>query len=92
MAMTDTMNATAMPKSRMMISCAPMPKPVSIKNFKSFKPLAPSIAGIARKKVYSAATLLEVPIRMAPTIVAPEREVPGMSASIWNTPMSSAVL
>ena len=51
------------------------------------------MTGMARKKVNSAATLLDTPIRSAPTIVAPEREVPGNIAAInWNTPMISAVL
>ena len=36
------------------------------------------MTGIARKNENSAARLLEHPINIAPSIVAPEREVPGM--------------
>ena len=61
-------------------------------NFTTFSRLAPNITGIARKNVYSAATVLDTPMSSAPTIVAPEREVPGKTAaSSWKTPMSSAV-
>lgn len=59
MARTETINATAIPVSKMPISPPVMPKPVSIKNFTTFKRLAPSMAGIARKKVNSAATARE---------------------------------
>ena len=51
-------------------------------NFTNFRKLAPNITGMARKKVNSAATLLETPISNAPTMVAPEREVPGNTAAI----------
>ena len=51
-----------------------------------------TFCGIARKNVNSAATVLDTPISRAPTIVAPEREVPGKIAAIsWNTPISVAV-
>ena len=50
-------------------------------NFTSFNRLAPNITGIARKKVNSAATVLEMPIAIAPSMVAPEREVPGSAAA-----------
>ena len=39
-------------------------------------------AVIARKKVNSAATVLDTPIISAPTIVAPERDVPGKIAAM----------
>ena len=48
--------------------------------------------GIARKKENSAAMKREAPIRVAPKIVAPERDVPGIKASIWKIPMPKAVL
>ena len=35
---------------------------------------------------------LDVPINIAPSIVAPDLEVPGINASTWNTPIISAVL
>ena len=39
--------------------------------------LAPNITGIAKKKVNSAATVLDTPKSRAPTIVAPDLDVPG---------------
>ena len=39
------------------------------------------MTGIARKKVNSAATVLEVPTRIPPMIVEPERDVPGITES-----------
>ena len=46
--------------------------------------------GMAMKKVNSAALRLSVPSSSAPTIVAPERDTPGTSASIWNEPDKEA--
>ena len=46
-----------------------------------FNPLAATMVGIARKKVNSAATGLATPMSKAPTIVAPDLEVPGTIAS-----------
>ena len=73
----ETANETTVPnKSRN--TCIPVKfNP----NLISFKKLAPNIAGIARKNVNSAATPLDTPMRSAPTIVAPERDVPGISAN-----------
>ena len=51
-------------------------------NLISFKRLAPNITGIAKKTVYSAATVLDTPINNAPKIVAPDLEVPGKIAAI----------
>ena len=45
-----------------------------------------------RMEENSAATVREVPNREAPRMVEPDREVPGISASIWNAPMPSARL
>ena len=45
------------------------------------------MVGIARKKENSAAMKREAPIRVAPIIVAPEREVPGIKASTWKIPI-----
>ncbi len=45
------------------------------------------MVGMARKKENSAAERLSVPISSAPTIVAPDREVPGISARHWNRPI-----
>ena len=53
---------------------------------------APSIAGTARKKVNSEATLLELPSMIPPRIVEPEREVPGISESAWKQPIKKAFL
>ncbi len=47
-----------------------------------FRPDAPNMVGMAKKNENSVATYLEVPTRMAPKMVAPEREVPGISDRI----------
>ena len=51
-------------------------------NLTNFNNDAPNITGIAKKKVNSAATVLETPNNNAPTIVAPERDVHGKIAAI----------
>ena len=51
------------------------------------------MTGIARIKVNLAATVRETPIISPPTMVAPEREVPGKTAAIsWKMPMRKASL
>jgi len=49
------------------------------------------MTGTARKKVNSAAVVLESPIRIPPRMVAPDLEVPGKMAAIsWKSPTSIA--
>ena len=83
------MKDTTVPTSRQASSI-----PVNVNpNFSTFRRLAPNITGIARKKVNSAATVLDIPIIIAPRIVAPEREVPGSAAATsWHRPMIRASL
>ena len=50
------------------------------------------MTGMDKKKEYSAATKREVPRIIAPIIVAPEREVPGIRASTWKHPIITAIL
>jgi hypothetical protein len=70
----DTTKATIIPVNKMAASI-----PVKLKpNLTNFNALAPNITGIDRKKEYSAAMYREVPSIMAPKIVAPERDVPGI--------------
>ena len=76
MARTDTIKDTAIPTTRITTSQEVKSSP----NFTIFSRLAPNITGIARKKVYSAASVLDAPSKIPPMIVAPEREVPGISA------------
>ena len=45
------------------------------------------MVGMARKKENSAAERLSVPSSSAPTMVAPERDTPGISARHWKRPM-----
>lgn len=78
MTKTDTKNDTSIPMINTPASSVVNDKP----NFTSFNRLAPNITGIARKNVNSAATLLDTPMSSAPTIVAPERDVPGKTAAI----------
>ena len=90
MASMETIKEITMPTSRIP-SSGPEKPPPSTRKIRIFTPLAPSIAGIARKKENSAATKREQPRNTAPRIVAPDREVPGISASIWHTPISKAI-
>ena len=86
----DTTNATAQPVSRIAHSMPPSAIPLS-RYFAIFKRLAPAMTGIAIKNVNSAATVLDTPSRSAPTIVAPDLDVPGkIPATSWNTPIASA--
>ena len=87
MARMDTIKDTAIPTRRVITSQEVKSNP----NFTIFNKLAPNITGMARKKVYSAARVLDVPSKMPPMIVAPEREVHGISASTWKIPMHKAV-
>ena len=88
---SDTAKATTIPTSK--ITPSPCAKEDSARNFTPFNRLAPNITGIARKNVYSAATVLDTPSNNAPTIVAPERDVPGKIAAInWNIPIQNASL
>ena len=50
------------------------------------------MTGMDKKKEYSAATKREVPRIIAPIIVAPEREVPGIRASTWKHQIITAIL
>ena len=56
--------------------------PVNVKpNFKSFIRLAPNITGTAKKKLNSAPVTRETPRIIAPKMVEPLREVPGIKES-----------
>ena len=79
MAQTDTKNADTIPKTKINNSVIEKFSPTFKMYFKNLKPLAPNITGIPRKKVNSAATVREVPARIPPIMVEPEREVPGIT-------------
>ena len=49
------------------------------------------MTGIPKKKENSAAAPLEQPSTMAPKIVDPERDVPGIRDRSWNRPIKRAV-
>ena len=51
------------------------------------KAKAPTMVGMARKKENSAAARLSTPKSSAPTMVEPERDVPGISDRHWNSPI-----
>ena len=84
----ETRNATAIPVNKMLHSNPVKENP----NLMIFIALAPNITGIAKKNENSAATILEVPKKIAPKIVEPERDVPGIRDKTWNAPISNAVL
>ena len=52
----------------------------------NFTRLAPSMTGIDMKKENSAAIGRSVPISIPPTMVDPERDVPGTNERIWKRP------
>ena len=54
---------------------------IKLENSNILSALAPKIAGTAAKKENSVASVLFMPSSLAPKIVAPEREVPGIIAS-----------
>ncbi len=72
----ETAKAVIIPTARIPISVPVKSKP----NFTSFKRLAPNITGIPRKKLNSAAMGRVRPRSIAPRMVAPDREVPGIRA------------
>ena len=53
---------------------------------------APNIVGIAKKNENSVDTYLDAPNNIAPMIVAPDLEVPGIKESTWKHPMKKAIL
>ena len=54
--------------------------------------LAANIVGIAKKKLNSTTAFFSKPNAIPPIIVAPERDTPGMNASVWNIPSQNAFL
>lgn len=85
-----TTKETTQPTARIAHS-APVAETPESRNFTSFSTLAPSIVGMARKKENSAPAALPTPRMIAPRMVEPEREVPGIRLSHWKQPMSMAV-
>lgn len=88
MTITETTNATTDPTPNTNHSNPENTNPA----FNSFSKLAPSIVGIAKKNENSAATYLDAPSRVAPIIVEPDLDVPGISARHWNRPIPRANL
>ena len=87
MSSEDT-NAVIVPIPRIISSVDVNAKP----NLRILSRLAPNMTGMARKNVNSAATVRDTPSSSAPTMVAPEREVPGNTAAIsWNIPIINTV-
>ena len=85
----DTAKATKQPMASANISVEVIVLP-SRKNMRILYPLVPTMVGIARKKVNSAAAVREMQRSNAPKIVMPEREVPGIHARIWKQPIKKA--
>ena len=71
-----TRKLTTQPMASMPISGPPKAAPLR-KNYKSLMALAPSMVGMAIKKLNSAAAGRLAPTRMPPRMVEPDREVPG---------------
>lgn len=89
MAKMETMNDTIVPVNKMIVAFKSKLFPPA-KNLTIFSKLAPNIVGIPKKNENSADTKREPPIKMAPRIVAPERDVPGIKARTWKKPTIKA--
>ena len=86
------MNATKQPTPNNISSAAWKTKPTSSMYFNSFNSDAPTITGIAKKNVNSAATLLSSPKIKPPIIVEPLLLVPGIKDNNWKPPTPNACL
>ena len=86
-----TIKLTTQPMASTPISMPVAETPESL-NFSHFNALAPSMVGMARKKENSAPAGLATPRAIAPKIVEPERDVPGIRLRHWNAPIKIAVL
>ncbi len=54
--------------------------------------VAAPMVGSARRKENSTAVFLSRPVRRPPIMVLAEREVPGITASVWIMPIMKAFL
>ena len=87
-AMIEVIKAVTRPTTKIQISKGVKLNP----NLTNLNRAAPNMTGIAKKKVNSVATVRETPKIKAPTIVAPERDVPGNTAAInWKKPIKTTV-
>ena len=77
----ETANAVNVPAIRMANSADVTENPFNM-NFRSLSRLAPNIAGSARKNENSDAVLRFIPRIIPPSIVEPERDVPGTMESV----------
>ena len=84
------MKLTTQPTISTAISVPVAPTP-DRRNFSSLMAEAPTMVGMAMKKENSAPAPRATPSRMAPRMVEPEREVPGIRLRHWKQPMSKAV-
>ena len=91
MASKATTKATAQPTSNivMLWALTHVASPLIISSTSSR--VAPAMVGTARKKENSAARLRVSPCCMPPTIVAMERETPGMTEMHWKRPTIKAL-
>lgn len=88
--MMETTKATIEPVNKIMISSDPNVFPLA-KNLKILKTCSKHYWN-SKKNENSVATKREAPIKIAPKMVAPEREVPGINASTWKAPTIKAAL
>ena len=75
--------------ANMTLTKTPMPEQDPKVRARNFEEVA-SMVGMARKKENSAAAPRLRPRSIAPRIVAPDREVPGIMERHWNRPMYTA--
>ena len=85
-----TMNATAQPNSSMVMLCVVAHEASSFRRSSKSSSVAPAIVGTARKNENSAERFLVRPCVLPPTIVAIERDTPGITEIHWYRPMLKA--
>ena len=83
----ETTKDIIIPAARIINSVPVKEKPY----LKSLSAEAPNITGTARQKLNSAAAVRERPSNIAPSMVEPEREVPGIIERTWKRPIKNAV-
>ena len=88
-----TIKATTLPTIKgIILSCKICNQFSEVTNFNSLYAVAANIVGTARKKENSAAFFRVIFCAIPPTIVAIERETPGIIAMHWNRPIQTAFL
>ena len=90
MASRATMNATTLPMMRVSRLFIISSEPPSLNNLYILYTVAPNMVGTAKKKENSAAFLRVIFCAIPPTMVAIERDTPGIMEMHWKRPIIKA--